>query len=317
MIAATLAIELFLMTCIGIFTAKWKIVPDSFATQLTNFLMKVALPCLIVVSINSNEFSLSALQNCLIAIVLGCVVVFISLLLGQIAYIMVGKGGIGRVMRYGLTFTHFSFMGIPIVDALFGATGNLYYVMFLVPVRIMYYTLTPRLLSTTPDQKEKKKLSDTLKEIFNPCLCAVIIGSIIWIGGIQLPTVIQYCLDSLNKICSPLGLVLCGLVIGQYNIKKLANFRYFRLPIIRTILMPLIFFGLTRLLLLFNCDIVLCNMILIYSALPCASLTAMFTLQYEPDPEVQFEAAGSVFFATLMSVVTIPIWYYIVMTFFS
>lgn len=317
MIAATLAVELFLMTCIGIFTAKLKIVPDVFATHLTSFLMKVALPCLIIVSISANKFSLELLRNCFLALAAGLVVTLLFLLIGHIFYLLMGKSGVGRVMRYGLTFPHYSFMGIPIIDALFGATGNLYYVMFLVPVRILYYTLSPRLLDPSERQTEKKSLSETLKTVFNPCMCAVVIGAVFWIFGWKFPTVIQYCLDSMNKICSPLGLVLCGLVLGRNEIRQLANPRFFRLPLARTILMPLIFLALTRPLLMLGLDPVLCNMIVIYAALPCASLTAVYALQYEPDPDVQFEAAGSVFFATLLSTITIPIWHTILFTFFN
>jgi len=314
MIAATLAIELFLMTCIGIFAAKAKIVTESFTDQLSNFVMNIAMPCLIIVSINVGEFSLEALKNCFLALVFGLVSVVLSLLIGQIFYRIMGKSGAGRIMRYGLTFTHYAFMGIPIVDALFGAAGNLYYVMFLVPVRILYYLLTPKLLGGFHGKRGPK---ETLKAIFSPCICAVIIGIVFWVCGWQFPTVIQYCLVSLEKICSPLGLILCGLVLGKYEIRKLVNFRYFRLPLVRTLLMPVIFLGLTRIPLLLGVDPVLCNMTVIYAALPCASLTAVYALQYESDAEVQFEAAGSVFFATLLSILTIPAWYYLLSTFLS
>lgn len=308
MIAATLAIELFLMTCIGIFTAKAKIVSENFADQMTSFLMNIAMPCLIIVSINAREFSLEALKNCFIALVFGFVAVLLSLLIGQIAYRIMGKSGVARIMRYGLTFPHYSFMGIPVVDALFGAAGNFYYVMFLVPVRILYYLLTPKLLGVSEGKTGTK---ETLKAIFNPGFCAVVIGLVFWVCGWQFPTVIQYCLNALNMICSPLGLILCGLVLGRYEIRKLANFRYFRLPLVRTLLMPLIFLGLTRIPMLFGVDPVLCNMTVIYAALPCASLTAVFALKYETDPAVQFEAAGSVFYATLLSTLTIPAWFFL------
>ncbi len=313
MLATTLAIELFLMTCIGIFAAKLKIISGNFSTQLTNFLMKIALPCLIIVSINSNPFSMDAVKNCFVAVILGFLVVMLSFFIGQIFYVLFKKDGPARILRYGLTFTHFSFMGIPIVDALFGATGNLYYVMFLVPVRILYYVLTPQLFGEAAEQGGKD-IKKTVKTIFNPCLCAVIIGCIIWVAQIDLPVVVDYCLNSLNKLCSPLGLLLCGMIIGQYDLKKLLNIRYFRLPALRLVFMPVIFLFVSILLQRIGIDKMLCDMIVVYCALPCASLTAVFAIQYEKDPEIHFEAAGSVFFATLLSTITIPIWYSLIST---
>ena len=308
MIAATLAIELLLMTCIGIFTAKMKIVTANFSGQLTNFLMKIALPCLIYISITSNEFSLDALRNCFVALVMGAVVILLSLLIGHIFYLISVKSGFGRVMRYAMTFTHFSFMGIPIVDALFGATGNLYYVMFLVPVRIFYYVLTPQLFGV-PDSDKKKSIGQTLKTIFNPCLCAVVVGLVFWICGWQLPTIIQYCVKSLNSICSPLALLLCGMVIGEYDFKKLLHLEYLVLPLLRTVAMPALLFGVSRLLLLAGVDELLCNMLVVYGALPTSSLLPVYAMKYDPDPENHLRAAGVSMISVLISAFTSPVWY--------
>ena len=206
-----------------------------------------------------------------------------SLLIGHIIYLTTGRTGFGRVLRYALAFTHFSFMGIPVIDALLGPTGNLYYVMFLIPVRIAYYVLTPQLFGVSSGKGGTKQF---LKTLFNPCLCAVLVGLAAWITGFQFPSILQYCVNSLNKICSPLGLLLCGMILGSYDLKKLLNFRYLRIPLLRTVAMPLIFLGISRLLLLAGLDRVLCDMTVIYSALPCASLTAVYAVQYEPDPEV-------------------------------
>lgn len=73
--------------------------------------------------------------------------------------------------------------------------------------------------------------------------------------------------------------------------------------------MPAIFFGLTRLLALTKIDPIIGDMIVIYSALPTASLLPAYTLQYDPDPENQFTAAGACVISTLFSTVTIPLWH--------
>ncbi|MDD2956780.1 MAG: hypothetical protein PHD67_10805, partial [Oscillospiraceae bacterium] len=82
--------------------------------------------------------------------------------------------------------------------------------------------------------------------------------------------------------------------------------RYLRLPLIRNLAMPAVFFFLTRLLPL---DPTLSNIVVIYAALPVASLLAAFTIRYDPDS--QFESAGSVLISTLLSAVTIPLWVHI------
>ena len=83
-------------------------------------------------------------------------------------------------------------------------------------------------------------------------------------------------------------------------------------PILRLVVMPAIFLGLTRLLLLTPLDPIIANMIVIYAALPTASLLPAYALQYDPDPENQFTAAGTCVISTLFSTVTIPLWYLLI-----
>jgi predicted permease len=86
------------------------------------------------------------------------------------------------------------------------------------------------------------------------------------------------------------------------------------IPIVRTVAMPALFVLLTRPLYSFGVDQMIIHMIIIYSSFPIASLLPTFILQYDPDTEVQFEAASITIIATMISMVTIPFWCYIVQT---
>ena len=121
MIAVTLAAELLLMNAIGA-CLRWKgMVDKEFSSRLTNLILNICVPCLIFQSINNAaEFSAEALKNCMVVLVLGVVAVAVPLLAGHLIYLATGKSGMGRNIRYGLTFYHFSFMGIPVIAELFG-----------------------------------------------------------------------------------------------------------------------------------------------------------------------------------------------------
>lgn len=231
MTASTLAFELLLMTLLGVFIQKMKIVGPQFADQLTAMIMKVLFPMLVFCSIkNAPGFTTETLTTCLLVMLIGAVVMFISLGIGQIFYIRNKKDGLGRILRYAITFTHFTFMGMPVIDALFGSMGTLYYVFFMIPVRIMYYAL-PETLMTPPERKVKRSLFATIRNIvLNPPLIAVALGLVFWITDWKLPTVIEYVVNECYMICSPLGLILCGLILGKYDFKRLINVRYIKAP---------------------------------------------------------------------------------------
>ena len=311
MIAITLAIELLLMNGIGIFIRKSGMVNKDFSSRLTNIVLNICVPCLIFHSINNAaEFSWEALRNCIVILVLGVVVIVLPLTLGQLVYLRMGKSGAARNIRYGLTFCHFSFMGIPVIAELFGDLGIFYYTFFLVPVRIGYYSLSEPLM--TPPGAGGAKMSPgqvVKKALLSPQLIAVIIALVFWVGGWQLPVAIAYCVKSLSSICSPLALLLCGMIVAEYDLKAFLHPRYLRLPLLRTVVMPAVFFLLSRLLPGLGVEPLLCQILVIYTAFPVASLLPVYSIRYDPDPANHKDAAGACILSVLLSAVTIPIWY--------
>ena len=74
--------------------------------------------------------------------------------------------------------------------------------------------------------------------------------------------------------------------------------------------MPALFYALTRPLLPAGVDHMICDMVVVYSALPAATLLPAYAIQYDPDERNQFEAAGICVVSTLLSTLTIPLWFY-------
>jgi predicted permease len=56
-------------------------------------------------------------------------------------------------------------------------------------------------------------------------------------------------------------------------------------------------------------DSLLCNMFVVYGALPTASLLPVYAVKYDPDPENQLHAAGVSMISVFLSAITVPIWY--------
>ena len=313
MLAATLAIKLLLMNAIGVFIRKSGVVNKDFSSRLTNLILKFCIPCLVFNSVsNSAEFSLELLTNCGVVILLSAVTVLISFGVGQVFFAWNRKSGSGRILRYGLTFCHFSFMGIPVMEALFGSMGTFYYVsFFLLPVRIAYYGFSDALMTPAEQQGEKTQSiwSRTRKILLNPCMISLVLAMIFWICDWQLPDALGYCVKSMSSLSSPLALLLCGMVLGEYNFKELTRIKYLLLPLLRVLLMPAVIFGVSRIFLLVGAEKLLCDMMVIYAALPVASLLPIYTIRFDPDLENQRNAAAASILSVLLSAVTIPIWY--------
>ena len=311
MLAITLALQLISLNIIGICIQKLNIVTTDFSAQLTRIIMKVLFPAMIFQSVRGGiSFSMELFQTCLLTMVSGAFVMAASLMIGQAVYMISGKSGLGRIIRYSLTFTNYSFMGIPVMAAFLGETGTLLYMFFIFPVRIMYFTMSEPLM--TPAVKGQKHVSFVviLKRSFtNPCIIAFLTGIAFWIFAIPLPEIIDYCVRQLSNLCSPLGLILSGLILGKYQFKRLLNIRYLLIPGLRLMVMPAFFFLLTRMAKSMGMNPIICNMIVIYAALPTAGLLPAYAMQYDTNSDNQFNAASACVMSALLAALALPLWY--------
>ena len=304
MTAAALSVQLILMAAIGVFAWRAKIVSGDFDKQLTSFVMKIALPCMIVRSM-SGAFSWEELKNCGRLVVIALIIWAVTFGLGHLAYRLMGGTAAARIMRFGMMYTNFSFVGIPVMEALYGDMGVFYFVVFLVPYRMIYYSSAEPLLSPAGLERREHTLAEKLKGWFSPPVVAVFVGLALYVTQWQPPAPVSEVISSLGGCASPLGMVLCGISLGKYEFRKLLRPRYLWTPLVRNLLLPALILGLT---LLTGLEPELARVAVIFAALPVPSLLAAFTIQYDPAQESQFQAAAAVLLSTLLSAFTIPLW---------
>jgi len=304
MLALQLSIQLILYTATGFMVWRLGIVDKNFDKSLTSFLINIALPCMIIGSFNTAH-SPNDLYNCVILVVISIFYMALMFGIGQAIFKMFGSDFTGRILRFGTMFTNFSFVGIPVVQALYGQTGLLYFVVFVMPIRMVYYSSAKPLLAPDEVESQKRGFLQNLKGWMSPPVVAVFIGLALYISNYTLPTALDKTISGIGSVCSPLGMILCGISLGKNNIKSLLKLHYLLMPLLRNIILP----ALTLAIMYFiPVDPLVSKIVVIYAALPVASFLAAFTIQYDPRPEAILESAGSVFYSILVCSVTIPIW---------
>lgn len=304
MLAFQLSLQLIILILVGFAVWRLGIVNESFDSSLTSFILNVALPCMIIKSF-SAEYSSEQLINCAVLILLSIVFLVLWFGIGQLLFKLYGGGYTGRILRFGAMFTNFSFVGIPVVEALYGQTGLLYFVVFILPIRMVYYSAAEPLLSPLGLEHGKRSFKENFKGWMSPPVVAVFIGLVLYITGFSFPPAIDKTISSIGAVSSPMGMILCGISLGKNNIKSILRAKYLRMPLLRNIIMPAL---VTAIMYFIPVDPLVAKIVVIYAALPVASLLAAFTIQYDPEPEARLESAGSVFFSILACAVTIPFW---------
>jgi len=303
MLAMQQVLILVLYVAIGIFIQKRKIVKPDFDGQLNRFYSDIILPCMIFNSLQL-AFDPSDLKNCAILMALAVCYFCISATVGQVCFKLI-HGDMGRITRFGMIFTNFTLMGFPLVEELFGAHTLFYFTVFLLPLRMVFYSGSKALLSPPDLEHPKTTLKEKLKHYFSPPVIAVFVGLVFYFFQWHLPPVISNVVSGLGGTASVLGMVTCGMMLGKQPLTKLLRPRYLLVSFLRLLVVPCIYFLLLTPL---PFDPEIRQVIVMCACLPVASLTASFTLRYNKNPDAQFDAAGAVLVSHILCVLTIPIW---------
>lgn len=298
-----LSMKLLLFIIVGFVARKIKVMADGFDKMLTKFVMAIPLPCMIINSFNI-QYSVENLLHTPVLVGLSVGSMLVIFLLVTFATAKMKDREMRKTVRFALLFTNFTFMGLPVVSEIYGQEGVFNYVIFTLPIRIMFYGGASVLLGKGG---EKLEVKETLKKFFCEPVVAVFIGFFLYVTQIHLPVVIQSTITSLGNMASPLGLVLCGTIIADADWKGI--FKYpvtIVVAVCRLLIVPAVVVAL------FWCigiDHEIIRNTMYYFAMPVASFTPSFLLRYNPEAVKSREAAGYMVVAsTLLCVLTIPVW---------
>ena len=297
-----LSLKLILFIAVGYAARRLRVMQDGFDKALTRFVMAIPLPCMVF---NSFQIEYSADRLLDTPLLLALSVGGMALLFGLTTLATGGaKTKLGKTCRFALLFTNFTFIGLPVVSELYGAEGAFTYVVFTLPIRVMFYGGAAVMLGK---RGEKPDWRETLKKFFCEPVIAVFLGFLVYVTRLPLPPVVTGTIASLGAMASPLGLILCGSILA--DAKWSGVFRYpavFAVTAARLLAIPALMTGLF-LALGVKHDIIRAAMF--FYAMPVASLLPTFLLRYDPEAEEARLAGGyMVVVSTLFCIVTIPLW---------
>ena len=170
-------ILMFLLMLVGLLINKIGFMHAQTSTDLTNILLYVVSPCLIINAFEKT-FSADRLQM-LGRVILGIIIIYaIMILITQLIFKRVADPNLRRIMRYGSVYSNAGFMGIPLTSSLFGSTGVFFAVASLAAFNIFSWTHGISLF--TGNQGSRR---ENLKQIvLNPNIIAIIVGLILFMS---------------------------------------------------------------------------------------------------------------------------------------
>jgi len=295
----TVIAAMFILLVCGYVMRKTGIVDDTASKNLTKLVLRLAQPALIISSLLSVEYSPEMMKHG--AVIFG-VGMLIQALLAVPAF-FIGKTfkdkDEGKIIEFSLLFTNCGFIGLPVLEALFGDTG-----LFLGAIYQLTFYLSVWSWGTAIFTRGRSDVKPTFKSIFfNHGMIAAYLGILLFVINIWLPVPAFFTksLSYLSGICTPVTLIIAGALIAKLGAKDIFfSTKMYIQSFIKLLLIPLSVAVLTALLRL---DYQYVMFFTAVTALPSASMVAMFAETYDTK---QSFASLTVGVSTLFCVVSIP-----------
>lgn len=289
--------SLILIIVVGYVITKLNIFTNEMQKSLSNFVMKVTLPCMLVNSLQV-EFNSTILINSIFAIFFGFFVHFIVLfisynLLNRSARIKKDEVGL---LSFGITFCNIAYIGFPVVSSILGQEALIYGTMLTISFNLITLTVGLKLCC------QGRNIKLTPRDLISNPVIAIIIGLGLFILNFKIPEVILYPIQSIGNITTPLFLIITGSIVASNKIDKsffspsILMVSFFRLLVI-----PFIIYGI---LLLLPIDNFLRMCISINLAMPTGAIIVVLSRDYDLD---SYLASKILVTTTLLSSITIPI----------
>ncbi len=284
---------LFLYMICGFVISRLHIIRDDNRGVLVRLLMDVAMPMMVLNAFNkptTREEILSSLWVIAIAL-MGCVITGV---MGMLLWKRQPENK-RKVLMYASMFSNAGNAGLPIINLVFGPTGVFFASMYLIPPRILQWTVGLGFF-VRPEKGGRAK-----NVLLNPMVVVVYIGVILMATGWQIPGVLGTAIGSLGGMTGPLSMILIGAALAHMDWKKLLDKTVLFISFFRLIAFPLLF---TVILKLIHADEMAINICVILLAMPVASNTAAMAERYGGD---YIFASACVSVSTLLSVMTVPV----------
>ena len=287
-------IVLFLILLVGFYCRKRNIINETVKKGLSELLLKITLPFMIISSFNlqySSDMLINGGKVLLYSIIIHFSFIFIS----KIFYFKYEESQ-KNVLRFSTIFSNVGFMGYPILESIFGKIGVFYGAIFNVGFNLFLWTAGVMIFT------KEKKLSNIKKVVINPALIAVIVGILVFISPIKPPYAVYKTLEAVGSMTTPLSMIIIGAMLAEANYKEtFSGFKVYYCSLIRLLAMPICAYILLRII---GAEGQLLKISVVIEAMPVAVLSGIIAEQYKGDSIL---ASRCIFMSTLLSMFTIPL----------
>ena len=288
---------LFAMMLIGAWLKKRGIIDENGKRCLTDLCVNIIIPCNIFRSC-LIEFNMEIFRACGLLLLSAVLLQMLCLQLNRFLFNRYPPQR-KKVLQYCTIVPMSGFLGNPIAEGLYDSLGVLYTSIFLIPMRIVMWSVGTTYFVADAKVEKKKVIRNILT---HPCLMAVYLGLICMVTQIPLPAVITKTVGYVGSCNSAMTMFIVGTILADVKLSTIVNKDTVLFSIFRLLLLPAVALGAGMLL---GLDTVALGVSVLMTGMPAGATAAIFAARYGSDANF---ATRCVVFTTLVSMVTLPLW---------
>lgn len=265
--------------------------------QLTKLVVNVAYPAIILSGVTGEGARIAGgelLAAC--AVILGMLALLLvcARLIPVIMGYPKGQRGAAEVM---LVFTNIGFMGVPMIDALYGKDALIYMTVLLIPYNLLFYSYVMMRIRGTEGEN-----AFTLRSLLNPGMAACVLAIVLYLADVRLPYVLSASISMLGSMTAPLAMMLLGSFLLETRWKSLLSLRGIAFAAVKMLALPI---AITLALRLFTDSTYLLAVCMAALATPSGNVIPLLAALY--NKEAYPVTVEGVAVTTAVSAVTMPL----------
>ncbi len=293
---------LFIMLIVGYIAGKTSIIDEVASKKLSALIIKISQPVLIIYSIVKMQYSAENLKLGLQTILLCFILHFFLAGIAFVACLKIKDLDERKILEFSMIFGNTGFIGIPIMESLFGDIGAFMAAFNMIVFNTLLWTLG---LSIFARKRDDIKL--TLKQVLiNKGTVPSVIGLAIFVipafwDGFKLPAFALSSLSYVASLCTPVSMFIIGALLsrrtakqifGSHKVYYLSLFKLLISPLLVCVIMKLL--GFDQMWILFSVAL---------TCMPTATSVSMLGELYDVAPGFSAQGVGT---TSLLSIATMP-----------
>ena len=210
-----------LLMAAGALARRYEILTPANQPQITKLVVNIAYPAIILSGVTGKG---PRIEGAELAYAFGVILIMLVLL-------MISAWLLPRILRYPkehygiinvmVIFTNIGFMGVPMIDGIYGKDALIYMTVLLIPFNILFFSYVIQTIKGHSDKKEPFRWQNLANTGMGACILAIVL----YLSGIELPYVLAQSITMLGSMTAPLAMMLLGSFLADTEWKGMINGR--------------------------------------------------------------------------------------------